>query len=555
MEDHDQEQPSVTRSHSPTARESRILDRLPNEMFAHILEYLSNDDLYNLPSIFLDKGLLWTEGIRRFGTLFVCIERPSLVRLSRISHHRNFSKYVKELIFHMAVPCKPDLEIFIEEQWEIHWRELQWYESVIPRELNLQNFHHWRWVFHDGSSQFALRPQEKSEGHRCQMGSCRDWPSVEAHFLAMKATFEDYLKLKADGTDVAMLIDSFANLTNAETLTIDNVIRDGEELRALRAAPFATAERSETRTRNYRGDHGTYLFTPLIKALAASPRKPNVLRVIDGREYIDSDECRCQRAISFGDLHRTLPASTYPAAFGQMKKLDFRDLRLTAIDWTPPLSSIYDGREVGPSDSWIGPLESIIKSAVSLEELAIGTGQGSIGVESDTDYGLREDHKLHIPLSRLLGNGDVFDGGEFKSLRILTLSDFFTSEQHLVDSLWACAPTLANLVLGKIELTSGTWRQAFKLLQGGFSLKYVELGALSMRGEQCNEETGYGGQCNVIWTKDAGDMVLKLLCGDRDEDDISWKWLCGVDAVHALRFRPNQDMRVRRNVPNMVGRA
>jgi hypothetical protein len=462
------EQSSSTGDDPPApGRPGLLLEMLPNEVLAETIEYLSNDDLLNLPYQVLKNGLLKAEGLRRFGQHRVWMDKKNLYRLARISNHPIIRQYVEELVFYLDKPCEPD---------KFHIRG---HDHVTRR---------------------------------------RGWPSLEAKYLAMKKTSDDQQKLTEDGTDIRILVMAFTSLPNAKTVTIDNIDRLGREREELGAALFARQQiyRGEFALR---GDHGTYLLTLLIKALAASPVKPDTLQVIseatpaitrpDLRFFYNGG--RPRTAISLADLLYTVPSSAYPAAFGEMKKLDLRDLRRTQLEDN---YSYCDGNrqklERLPGSS-TKSLERIVKSAVSISDLTIGHAKGISAISSEC--------MLDIQLNSLLGSGG------HPHLRILELSDLVTQQWHMVGSLQACAPALTDLTLGTIHLNQGTWARTFDNLKGLFKLERLELGKLSMSGADCKDETGQDNIHDVVGS---------------DDSDNTLGWLC--DTIETNQFRPGRNL-------------
>lgn len=462
------EQSSSTGNKPPSPRRQGLtLEMLPNEILAETIKYLSDEDLLNLPCRVLRNGLLKAEGLRRFGQHRVWMEKKSLYWLRKISNHPIISQYVEELIFYLDKPCEPE--------------------------------------------KFYIKGYEDTSRRRA-------WPSLEAKYLAMKETFDDQQKLTEDGNDIRILVMAFTNLPNAKTVAIDNIDRLGREREELGAAPFARQQihRGES---ELRGDHGTYLLTLLIKALAASPLKPDTLKVIseaipantrpDLRFFYNGD--RPRTAISLADLLYTVPSSAYPKAFGEMKKLDLRDLRRTQLE-DQYLYCNEDGQELERSPwSYSEPLERIVKSAVSVSDLTIGHAKGLSNMTSK--------NMLDIGLHHLLGSGG------HPHLQRLELSDLVTQQWHMVGSLQACAPTLTDLTLGRIHLDQGTWARTFDNLKGLFKLERLDLGRLSMSGRDCNDETGQ---------YDIHDVV------GSDENENTLRWLCGT--IETNPFHPDGNL-------------
>ncbi len=452
------EQSSGKASHSPAPENPRrTLGMLPTEILAQTFYYLCNDDLFNLPLRLIKSGLMESEGVRRFGQVRIWMEKKGLHKLARISNNPVISQYVTELIFYLDTPCEPkDFSTFARDS----------VTDAISRR--------------------------------------RHWPSLEAKYLAMKKTFDDQQKLKKDGTDLRILVEAFAKLPKAKTITIDNIDRFGLERERLGAEPFARHQprRDEHGSRE---DHGTYLITLLIKALAPSSSKPNTLQVIgnttpyrDQKFFYGAD--RTRMPISLADLLYTLPSSAYSEAFGEMKKLDLRDLSRTRLEDNKFYYDENGQRLTRPPGSWVEPLARIVNSAVSVTDLTIGHGSGMSRKRSEC-------RMLDIPLRRLLGP----DG--HTHLRRLELSNFITQQWHLVGSLQACSTTLTDLILGTIHLNQGTWARTFADLKGLFKLEHLEFGKLSMSGPDCTDETEAQNISEVFRSGDHGNASLKWLCG------------------------------------------
>ncbi len=439
------EQSSSTGDDPPAPGRPRLLlEMLPSEVLAETIEYLSNDDLLNLPYRVLKNGLLKAEGLRRFRQHRVWMDKKDLYRLARISNHPIIRQYVEELVFYLDKPREPD--------------------------------------------KFDLR------GHNRSL------------YLAYKKTSDDLQKLTEDGTDIRILVMAFTSLPNANTVTIDNIDRLLEERYELGAA-VSVEDQIYHGEYKLDGDHGTYLLTLLVKALAASPVKPATLQVIsaatpaitrpDLRFFYNGGGPRT--AISLAGSLYTVPSSAYPAAFGEMKKLDLRDLRRTQLEDNHSYFG-SNGRELervpGP---FTEPLERIVKSAVSISDLTIGhTTKGICAIRSE--------FMLDIQLSSLL------EPGGHPHLRRLELADLVTQQWHMVGSLQACAPALTDLTLGTIHLNQGTWARTFDNLKGLFKLERLELGKLDMSGADCKDETGQDKFHDVVGSDDS-DNILGWLCG------------------------------------------
>ena len=542
MNDSSPEQLSITKGNLEAPIVPQILKKLPNEIFVFIVEYLPDEDVLNLPFDFIDRGLPPETASRRFENLFVCIENKSLTTLDRISRYSTFSQCVKELTMHMATPCKPDEEQFITEQWHAHRRRLGWPKMRRPHGFNLQNLHHWEWIPLSREYVPILGPLTETDTKRCPIGECRGWPSSEAYFNALEKTFKDHQAWREGGTDLKVLTTAFQRLSKLKIITIDNVDRTEEELTKLGAAPFATGKKSGGG--RYNGDYGAYFLTQLTKTLSISSSKPNTLRLIDdhGKSASRFRENLNQLPTSLAARCRPRPRFSCWGWPTPAYENDFHDSEKPQTDCKRQRYSKYI-----PSKHYFATFEGLVKSAISVEELAISPCVAQCSGYDFYQFGSTK-HAC-LPLSNYL------IPGLHTQLRILTLTDFHTSEQNLVDSLQACARTLIELTLGLIAISRGTWRGAFTHLNGAFKLRRLELGALSMWGAPALAETGINSDCDVLWAKHHGAMIFDILCGNKNENDSSWEWLCRTDGTDRFRFLPTPRGPPCREVPSVVGQA
>ena len=377
---------------------------LPAETLAQIFEYLSNEDIMHLPYRVLQNGLIKEEGLRRFKTCRVWLEKQSLYRLARISKHSIISKYVEELIFGIDAPFEVDLNNFIEYEFRCH--SSQWDRTFTEEDQKRTTFK----TFHE------LWLDAKHGDCETRSG----WESLEAKYLAMKKGSKEGDKIRRTGMDRNILIMAFRNLSNARILSVDNFFYTAAERRRLGAGCFSPAILIGVEYLEFVRQDGYYLFTVLIEALAKSLSKPDVFQVVE-EPAADTIASRDKRrlGISLSELAYRLPDSAYAAAFGAMKQIIFLGLEAIHEDY----------------GAW-KPLERILKSASSVVELTVG--------DRKEDAPTRETASVvKLPLGKCLGLGN------HTQLQKLELWGFETRQWDMVKSLQAYALILKDLTLGK----------------------------------------------------------------------------------------------------------
>ena len=95
----------------------QTIDSLPPELLSEILEYLSDDDILNVPSgVF---ALSEVSISARFGTIEdIWLEVGCLKRLIRVARHPVISKYVTKLRFTVNMLDKISACEYLRSQWD-----------------------------------------------------------------------------------------------------------------------------------------------------------------------------------------------------------------------------------------------------------------------------------------------------------------------------------------------------------------------------------------------------------------------------------------------------
>lgn len=445
------------------------IDHLPAEILANIFEYLSNDDIYNLPHRICAKGLFEKEGRLRFAQHRTWIDRKNLQQLTRISYHPTIRNFVQELIVGYEMPYYVKWKQFLKEQW----MDKHSIRSQAPREITLRNFH-----------TLARIPADS-----CPF--CDGWPSLTEKWIAHKSALKSLQELQNSGKDVKILEEALRRFKGFNAITIDNWVRRDEERRKSGLRYFHVPESY----RNYLSPWPGFskpprntVLTTLIKVLSNTHSKPSSFEIMGNAESRWYHNGMLSAALNTYFHDYPFPSLTISNAFINMKRMQLRGLwgiYSTADDPSDPLTS---------SDKL---LVCMLRSAVQLEELTLSFS--GVDIQPPYTFGLR-----NIPLGRYPGTN------RFRRLKTLHLAHFRLEPSHMDYFLKATAKSLMHLTLEDI-LLSGHWESAFDKLKGIFKLQSLHLQSLKKLAPP--RRMGEFETYDTPYQKGGDEEALAWLCG------------------------------------------
>ncbi|MCJ1459525.1 hypothetical protein MMC28_009904 [Mycoblastus sanguinarius] len=177
------------------------------EILVNIFEYLSDDNLLDLPGSIVGKGLLEQEGTCRFHTITLCLEKADLERLMKISDHPIASKYVEVLIFGTDKALKLTWPEFLNYQWDMH---TSYGPPHPPSDLESRTFHK------------TVGVKNWQECAKC------DGRRLRSIYESFSQASDVQHELEYSGSDVRMLSHALERLENVKELEIDNFYFDKE---------------------------------------------------------------------------------------------------------------------------------------------------------------------------------------------------------------------------------------------------------------------------------------------------------------------------------------
>ena len=113
---------------------------MPSEILSSVFEYLSNDDLLNLSSDLLSKGLSASAAKARFEVFHCCINRESLGRLYRLSQCSFAADVVRQLTICTLKLVELTTEDIHELQWKRHLTDYK-IERPMPGCVTMRDIH------------------------------------------------------------------------------------------------------------------------------------------------------------------------------------------------------------------------------------------------------------------------------------------------------------------------------------------------------------------------------------------------------------------------------
>ena len=444
---------AITGFISPSSPRGTI-DHLPAEILGQVFEYLSDDDILNLPHWLCAKGLLEKEGRCRFGQHHVWAEEKSVQKLVRFSRHPIIQEFVEELVLAIEVPQDIDLEIFLES----HWHEKHGIVSMAPEDLSLENFH-----------TLARIP-----GKDCQ--HCAGWPSLSQRWTEHRQFLRSFQGLKRNKKDIAAAL---RRLEHLSIITIDNLYRSEEARRDLGHRYFFNLDK------RLHSNWPEVMFAPeplssLISAMWYSRLKLSSFRITGNGDSAWSDGGEVPLGLYPEFLFLGLLGFIGLRIFKNLRILELRDMCTYEQKWSRQ-EGVEKAKVVDSLSDLV--IQCIIEPAASLEELTIHcTGLRKAG----STHGL-----LILPLYGYLGSNPC------RPLSKLDLAYFMVSSNQFVRFLKAFTSTLKTLVLDDILLAKGrtsafdkstgisrvvqrwgTWEATFYKLKGLFQLQSLRLHSL-----------------------------------------------------------------------------
>lgn len=425
------------------------MERLPTETLVQIFDFLTPNDILNLPFHVTMAGLTRDNARRRFSRTRIWIHKGSLNRLVRISLHPLISSCVEELVIGTQRPGYLPQADSSDEEWFQARSQPQKIFQLAPELSNDARLTEGALEGIVGSN---FRDQAKISSQQL-----RHLTPTEKYTLSINA-YKEQLRFQESGLDQAMLTVAFVGLSALKRIGIDNNLRDVRERDEYDEydyddeGPDANQNTAIIDNDPHEG-YGGHLVAILMQSLASSGLAIESFQIRSDKHDFSYPDGIVR--VSVTDMIRCIPAVSKSCQ--SMKELDLlsifyneQEARDGNIPW--PEFGSYDTSFNASNEV----MHSILSSAALLEKFSLfcinDIGYPSIMTEPT------------LPLKTLLASNKL------QNLRNLNLSTFKTQQDELVGFLKTCAPTLRSLQLRHIHLIRGTWLAAFRDLKGLFQL-------------------------------------------------------------------------------------
>ena len=405
------------------------MDDLPSELLAKIFDYLSNDDIINLPYRTVARGLPESKAIDRFKRkVEVSLEKQSLQRLLRLSNHTSIAQIMTELEFTLN-----KLVLL----------------SAGPRK-HLEHF--------GGCYQNHVAP-----------GSARQFGLESDYYKTYERPSIAQTLNGGQDDHVRLLALALSSLPNVQTFSID----DGRGAGSDYWCPMDDQILKK----------GSYLMGVLLKVLSRKELKVSEFRILSDASPLwvkrEADTPEYTAALmQLSDRTIALAASNFTKLklrsthSGTENNLFYNDNNLTPLP-RPCYSRVQkSGLEATRSRSLVKParvVEQVLQSSFILEELKF-------------EFIARRGWCEYMNLGPQVLINELRGSNPLACLRRVNFTRFKTEEKELAHFFLAISGTIEHILLDGIMLTEGHWDSVFKGLQGKLAnLNEIIIGAYGLR--------------------------------------------------------------------------
>ncbi len=406
------------------------MDKIPSELLANIFDYLSDDDILNLPSNIIKITLTVAKAQKLLHTMDIWLEKGSIERVAKISRHPILSGHVRELIFHNERLDDITPEEYLNSYWFTHHDKQR---TRPPKNLAFDNYRKLAFKQAPGKS------------------------SLAANFGKYRTKLEDQKRFEEKQDDVRLLSIAFGYLPNLDGIWIDN----SGTTRLVHALGDAWCHDVE---QGPFGNSGSYLTEVLFKAMSNSDRKIPSFQVMHDTQ-LEQWYSNSLSTINFPKVLIKLPPNTLSSAVESLRALKLSSIRygnkeVQFHDAARATScGYYWGIKIREGDDErFGTTKAItemLSSATLLEELTL---------HFHADY----TKPRYLPLTPYVPLHSMRGSNNLQYLKRLRLSTFKTREDQLVRFQLKVAGTVTHLDLDGILLDHGSWLSAFRKLRGRF---------------------------------------------------------------------------------------
>ena len=363
----------------------------------------------------------------------VWLERSSLERLRKIGRYPSLAKHVKELRFHSERLDDISPEAHHKSYWLTN-------HGNIPCGI-LNDLHDLNDLSFSMDRELTLKQPPKD----CSAEEC---------FAKYSRQLEDQKRMEKQGEDFLVLKTTFPRLLNLSHISIDNMNR----LRVLDDFDNAYDHGTIRKPVENSGSHLMELILRVTSIFTTNLTSFEVLH--DARHW--GYGCGANN-MNFPALFRKLHPHRISSAVRNLRSLKLKNVyyendEIVHHDSVREESCFYrwtckasEGAEHGTTKA----IAEMLNSAPSLEELTLTFYRGYRGYNEPllTPY---------IPLQSMRGSN------ELQQLKRLSLAQFKTRQDQLVQFFFGVASTVTHIDIDGIVLESGSWKSFFLKLQGKF---------------------------------------------------------------------------------------
>lgn len=320
------------------------MDRLPSELLSEIAEYLSLDDLINLPFVLTTLLLSDVSAGRRFENVHVPMDRAGMERLDWVSKHTVIACNVKKLWFMTRKAEGTHSERVLENLWTEKTTFDEEERPTSPYEVECSGDN--RTPDPEPSSKALLiaRPVSRASNSRAEYRI-------------------------APRTVVEKLAGILGRIRSPEITFINNIESSHPNYEDLEYDNCGNSDACDTcRTPSLRKSR-LGLLSLLLKALAYSGREPTHIEILEG-----PSSKRCWRSVSdinFPRITDFLPPTIIRSTFQNIRRFDISSdfLNVEEVALSVDKSAVDDFRQgqIGAMDT----LAAMLSSAHLIEELSL----------------------------------------------------------------------------------------------------------------------------------------------------------------------------------------
>ena len=404
------------------------MESLPAELLEIVFDNLGKEDILNMPTHLISKGLTEAKAQALLRNIYVWLEKNSLARLERIICHPHLARHIHRLTLHDERVKDITARNYLYSYWSTHYR---WFKLCPP--------------LHPSFSSYIKMAREQISGDS----------SVTVNIGKYRMLLKEQQMVEEQQDDVRILSKAFDLLPNLEGVSVDN----SNDFRVKKALGDAWCSGLDQDRIAHRGSH---IMEVLFKAMSNSVRKISSFEISrnGARIYYRSEFM----TMNFPALFTKLPPNTIASATQGLRCLSLRSIyygldEVQYHDAARETSCGYSwGRQVHKGEGYDSTkaIAEMLSSASLLEYLTLNC----------LDIYRERHQKLQLPyfpLHSMRGSNNL------QHLQKLSLGHFKTRQDQFVRFLLKVAGTVISIRLNGIALDHGSWLSAFSKLRGRFS--------------------------------------------------------------------------------------